>query len=137
MRIAFSKDLRGLVEFGTVGDGLPAQKARKLDTIPVELQVIEDGVPIQLESGFTITLTIFDPDNYGTIHVTETGFTEEGSGPDSVYTADLDLSVAAVTSLFADGTVPSVSVYLEVQIEESAAKISSEPVTLTIQNSPS
>ena len=134
MRLALNLDTRTVVDPDDLVTPVNSVNARRGEVIPLDIQLIQGGEPINL-SGGTVSAYITAEGNFATLIASETSIAAINSGSETIYRGELDLDESAVDALFATGTVLSAGATLELRAITSALSYRSEPVELIIQNS--
>jgi len=134
MKLALDVDTLQFLDPTDLDTTISAGSVRRGDILPVELQFVRAGSVIELSSP-TINLYVVNAGDYDSLLASASSFTQVGSGIETVYEQDLDMSGAAVNALFASGATEQDDAILEVQFEVGGNKESSLPMDLTIHNS--
>jgi hypothetical protein len=134
MRLALNLTTRTIVDPDDLVTPINSIKVRRGEIIPFDVQLVQDGEPINL-SGGTVSAYITDEETFATLIASETGIAAINSGDETIYQGELDLDETAVDALFASGTTKSAPATLELRAVTSALSYRSEPVELVIQNS--
>jgi hypothetical protein len=108
---------------------------RREDSFPVDIIATRGGKPVELPGDATGKLQLNLQGEFGgTGLAADSAFEKLGQGVEAVYRFELDLSGSAVDTAFS-GDPSSVNAILEFQLTSQGFTESTEPLSVTVQNS--
>jgi hypothetical protein len=109
---------------------------RRDDVLPLEVIFFKGGTRFELADGTTVSGQLNEKDTYGGAGLSSDSSADKtGTGVDSVYTLDFDLSGAAVDSAFTAESDPAyLNALLEVKLDDGTHTQRTAPLTVRLQN---
>lgn len=110
---------------------------RRDDVLPLEVIFFKGGERCELSSDHTGSIQVNEKDEFGGSGLaSDASFTKAGTGVDSIYNFDLDLSVAAVDTAFTNASNPSsIEATLEIKITDGTHTERTAPLAVRLENS--
>ena len=133
MRVYISLDSRAFVVSPTLLQAVSTLFFTRRDVVPVQVQFVRDGSVVELGAGATGQIGIKKTYS-GSFLANDAGWTKTGTGENTIYQFDLNLSTTPLNAEFPLDTEDSITAKVEVEWTESGTTSSTLPSSCVIYN---
>lgn len=136
MRLAINLDDLTFVKPDNPAAVVQGASMRRDDILPIELYFLSEGTEYELPDGYTGHAQINLKGTYGGAGLgADSTFAKTGSGRESRYTFDVDLSGASVDTAFSDAGEPArIDALLEIKITDGTHTQRTVPLPIALHN---
>lgn len=133
MRVYINLDNRAFVVSPTLLQPVSTLYFTRRDNVPVEVQFVRGGSVVEIGAGATGRIGL-KKSYAGAFLANDSGWTKTGTGANTVYTFDLNLSTTNLNAEFPLDTEDSITAKVEIQWTVSGTTSSTLPTNCVIYN---